>query len=228
MLDSIHILQPIVIDSISSGVIPLDVNLVDSTANIILQFSDNIPVSFIDKTEHNWVQENLLGIIAFVTTILSIGLNIYQFKSAKDEREKSQEHEIKLKAIETEEHRKEAIHKDGLKKEYQLYRLLLVIDDLSFQERAREQGTEERELFLKKINETNQYIRKNKLYISDKLVYISKHLTDIYKRLGVEVSSEVLRGILNLIEMYEDVFKDKDSQTIEQIENLDNQISDQL
>ena len=228
MVDTIHILQPIIIDSLSSGTIPLDVSLVDSTANIVLQFSDNIPVSFVDNTAHNWFMENLLGIIALFTTIISIGFNIYQYKSAKEEREQSQEYEIKLKTIETEEHRKEAIYKDGLKKEYNLYQLLLVIDDLSFQERVREQGTAERKNFIKKINETNLYIRKNRLYISDKLIYISKHLTDIYKHLGVDVNRDVLNGILNLIEMYEDVFKDKDSQPQEQIEQLCDQISNQL
>lgn len=228
MTDTIQILQPIVIDSLSSGTIPLNVSLVDSTANIVLQFSDNIPVSFVDNTAHNWFMENLLGIIAFFTTILSIGFNIYQYKSAKEEKEQSQEHEIKLKAIETEEHRKEAIYKDGLKKEYDLYQLLLVIDELSFQEKARVQGTEERKNFIEKINEANLYISKNKLYISDKLIYISRHLTDIYKRLGVEVNGEVLKGVLNLIEMYEDVFKNKDSQSQEQIEQLCIPISNQL
>lgn len=224
MIDTLQILQPIVIDTLSIGAVPVDVSLTDTINNVVLQMGESAPIAFIDKTEHNWFLENLLGFIALVTTAISIGFNIYQFKSAKEERTKSQEHEINLKKIETEEHRKEVINNDGVEIQSKLYKALLELDDLSLDELSRKAGTKQNLNFKKKIKDTKILVRSNRLYLLDNLILISEYLLNIYTKMGVDVESNIWNGTLTLRKQYEAVFKDDQSITSEKIKETYNNI----
>ena len=100
MVDTLQILQPLVVDTIAVGAIPIDVNITDSVYNVVLQIKESIPVTFVDNTEHNWFQDHLSECIAFCIAILSLVLNIAQAVVSHKERKETHNHEINLKKIE--------------------------------------------------------------------------------------------------------------------------------
>lgn len=224
MIDTLQILQPIVIDSLSFGTLPVDINLVDSVNNVVLQFKESIPVTFVDKTEHNWLQDHLSECIAFGIALLSLAFNIYQAIASRSERNETRQHELNLKKVETEEHRKETINNDGIEIQSKLYKALLELDDLSLDELSRKAGTKQNLNFKKKIKDTKILVRSNRLYLLDNLILISEYLLNIYTKMGVDVESNIWNGTLTLRKQYEAVFKDDQSITSEKIKETYNNI----
>ena len=189
---------------------------VDSVQNVVMHLNDTIPVIFKDETPHDWWMDNGVSfwttLFTTLVALVSIGYNIYQTYTGREERKQAQEHERELRNIDRESKYIEQLTDKGLVEHVELYEKLIKMDN--FVVDTGPNNLNNNQNFVALINETKNFIRTRKLLLDSRVVSVSNEILRLYNTLPNQEDKEAtMSQISEQLVQFVDIFRH---------ENIDN------